>query len=177
MRHDTILLRLAGVAALIGAGLRAAAAFPSVHIPVLSPEALYFTIDLLLTLGLVGLFAGIAAFRGWLGAVGFVGAVAGFELVRTGERLGGADAYQRSSAILGLALAVAGIALVRGSGLARYAGGAWIASFAVGLAGTALHWPAAFQAASLLFCAGFALGGLALLAETAAGGGPTRRRR
>jgi hypothetical protein len=165
MRHDTILLRFAGLSALTGASLRVAAAFPSLHIPVLSREALYFTIDLLLTLGLVGLFAGIARFRGWLGALGFVGAVAGFELIRTGARLGGAEAYQRSSAILALSLAVAGVALVRGPGLARYAGGAWIASFVVGLAGTALHWPPAFLAASLLFCAGFALGGLVLLVE------------
>ncbi len=165
MRHDTVLLRLAGLSALTGAGLRIAAAFPSLHIRVLSTEALYLTIDLLLTLGLVGLFAGIAPFRGWLGALGFVGAVTGFELIRTGERLGGADAYQRSAAILALSLAVAGVALARGPGLARYAGGAWIGSFVVGLAGTALHWPPAFLAASLLFCAGFALGGLVLLVE------------
>jgi hypothetical protein len=165
MRHDTVLLRLAGLSALTGAALRAAAAFPRLRVPILRPEALYLTIDLLLTLGLIGLFGGIARFRGWLGVLGFVGAVAGLELIRTGERLGGGEAYQRSSAALALSLAVAGVALVREPGLARYAGGAWIASFVVGLAGTALHWAPAFQAASLLFCAGFALGGLVLLVE------------
>jgi hypothetical protein len=36
-------------------------------------------------------------------------------------------------------------------------------SLAVGLAGTLTHWPAGFVVASLLFCLGFGLGGLALL--------------
>jgi hypothetical protein len=163
MRHDSILLRLAGAAALLGAALRVAAAFPAVRLPGLAGEPLYFAVDLLLMLGLVGLFAGISRFRGWLGTLGFVGALAGFALVRTGARLGAIGAYERSSAILGLSLAVAGLALLGGKGLARYAGGAWIASLAVGLAGTALHMPVGFLVASLLFCLGFGLGGLILL--------------
>jgi hypothetical protein len=163
MSKDKTLLQLAGLACLIGAGLRAAGAFPALNLPGQGTEALYFAIDLLLTLGLVGLFVGVARLRTWLGVAGFAGALAGFELIRTGERLGGGDAYQRSSAILGLALAVAGLALVGGKGLSRYAGAAWLASLAVGLAGTALHWPLGFTAASLLFCLGFGLGGLVLL--------------
>ena len=169
MSHDKILLRLAGLACLAGAGLRAAGAFPSLHIPGQGTEASYFAVDLLLSLGLVGLFAGISQFRGWLGVVGFAGALAGFELIRTGERLGGGDAYQRSSAILGLALAVCGLALIGGKGLVRLAGAAWLASLAVGLVGTVLHQAFGFTIASLLFCLGFALGGLVLLQ-----GGPRR---
>lgn len=164
MTNDKSLIQLAGVAALAGAGLRVAAAFPSLHIPSLSGEPLYFAVDLLLTLGLIGLLAGVARFRSWLGVLGFAGAVAGFELVRTGARLGGGDAYQRSSAILALSLAVAGLALVGGKGLSRYVGGAWLASFAIGLLGSLLHWPTGFFAASLLFCLGFGLGGVVLLA-------------
>jgi hypothetical protein len=163
MRREAILLRLAGLAALAGAGLRLAAAFPATRIPGLSGEPLYFTVDLLLSLGLVGLFAGSARFRTWLGVLGFAGALAGFELIRTGDRLGGPDAYQRGSAILGLGLAVAGLALAQGRGLTRYVGGAWLLSLAVGLAGSALHRPAGFLVASLFFCLGFALGGVALL--------------
>ena len=176
MSHDKVLLRLAGLACLAGAGLRAAGAFPSLHIPGQGTEAIYFAVDLLLSLGLVGLFAGIARFRSWLGVVGFAGALAGFELIRTGERLGGGDAYQRSSAILGLALAICALALVGGRGLARYAGVAWLASLAVGLAGTALHLAMGFTIASLLFCLGFALGGLVLLQGGEAGGRGERRR-
>jgi hypothetical protein len=163
MPREAALLRLAGLAALACAGLRLAAALPALRIPGLGSEALYFTIDLLLSLGLVGLFAGSSRFRTWLGALGFAGALAGFELIRTGARLGGPDAYQRGSAILGLGLAVAGLALVQGRGLTRYAGGAWLISLAVGLTGAALHWPAGFLIASLFFCLGFALGGVALL--------------
>src|SRR5258705_12548149 len=109
MSHDKTLLRLAGLACLAGAGLRAAGAFPSLHIPGQGTEALYFAVDLLLTLGLVGLFAGVARLRGWLGVAGFAGALAGFELIRTGERLGGGDAYQRRSTGPGPAPAVAGL--------------------------------------------------------------------
>jgi hypothetical protein len=163
MPHDKILIRLAGLCALGGAGLRVATAFPSVHVPVLGSEALYLTIDLLLTLGLFGLFAGLSRFRGWLGTLGFVGAVAGFALVRTGERLGERDAYQLASSVLALGLAIAGLALVGCKGIARFAGVAWLASLALGLVGTAVHWGPAFQVASLLFCLGFGLGGLALL--------------
>ena len=163
MRREAIFLRLAGLAALIGAALRLTAAFPALRIPGLSGEALYFTVDVLLTLGLVGLFAGIARFRTWLGALGFLGALAGFELIRTGARLGGGDAYQRGSTVLGLALAIAGVALVQGKGLTRYAGAAWLVSLAVGLAGSVLHWQPAFLVASLFFCLGFALGGIVLL--------------
>jgi hypothetical protein len=161
MSHDKILLRLAGVAAVAGAGLRAAGAFPGLGFPGQGTEALYFAIDLMLSLGLVGLFVGVGRFRTWLGVVGFAAGLAGFELVRTGERLGGG--YQSSSAILGLALAVAGLALLGGKGFVRYAGVAWLASLAVGLAGTALHWAPGFTAASLLFCLGFGLGGIVLL--------------
>jgi hypothetical protein len=174
MRRQTPLLQLAGVAALAGAGLRVSAAFPSLRIPGLSGESLYFIVDLLLILGLVGLFTGIASFRGWVGVLGFVGAIAGFAMVRTGDRLGGADAYQRASAILALSLAVAGLALLRGPGLARYVGAAWLASFAVGLAGTVLHWPQGFLVASLLFCLGFGFGGLALLVNDGASAGRGR---
>ena len=163
MGHDRRLLRLAGLAALAGAALRVVAAFPSAPVPGLTPEALYLSVDVLLMLGLVGLFAGVPRFRSVLGAVGFVGAVAGFMLVRTGERLGGTDAYQTAAAILAGALTVAGVALASGRGLIRWAGAAWIASFAVGLAGTLLHQEGAFLAASLLFCAGFGMGGVVLL--------------
>lgn len=175
MSHDKILLRLTGLACLAGAGLRAAGAFPALHIPGQGTEADYFAVDLLLSLGLVGLFCGIARFRSWLGVVGFAGALAGFELIRTGERLGPAGSYQTSAAILGLALAVCGLALAGGKGLPRWAGAAWLGSLAVGLAGTALHLALGFTIASLLFCLGFALGGLVLLQGGEAGRGAGRR--
>ena len=163
MRQDTLLVRLAGVAALAGAALRLSTAFPVVRIPGLGAEAVYFLIDLLLTIGLIGLVAGVARLRTWLGALGFVGALAGFELIRTGSRLAGPDAYQTSSAVLAFSLGVAGLALVQGKGLGRYAGAAWLASLAVGAGGAMLHWQPAFLVASVLFCAGFAIGGVLLL--------------
>jgi hypothetical protein len=162
MTRDAIALRLAGLSALAGAALRVAAAFPSLRIPLLPPESLYFLVDLLLSLALVGLLAVVGRFRTWLGLVGFVGALAGFELVRTGDRLAGGG-YQRGAAVLGVALAVAGLALLGGKGATRLMGAAWLASFAVGAVGQMMAWPVAFTAASLLFCAGFGLGGVVML--------------
>jgi hypothetical protein len=165
MRQDDLLLRLAGVAALAGAALRLNAAFPTVAIPRLSGEALWFTIDLLLMLGLIGLFTGLAKFRSWLGTVGFVGAVAGFALIRTGARLPlPGDGYQTASAVLAAALALAGLGLVLGGGAGRWIGAGWIAALVVGLAGTLLHWPTGLTAGSALLSASFALGGAILLA-------------
>ena len=160
MTRDSLLVRLGGLAALAGAALRAATAFPRVHIPALGPQALYFTIDLLLTAGLVAIFCGVGRMRTWLGALGGLGALAGLLLIRTGDRLGGADGYQRGAAVLALGLALAGLAMLGGKGLTRFAGVAWLASFAVGAAGAMLRWPLGFTVASLLFCAGFALAGV-----------------
>lgn len=162
MRND-ILLRLAGAAALAGAALRLNAAFPTLDIPLLSGEPLYFTIDLLLTLGLIGLFAGFASFRTWLGTLGFAGAIGGFLLIRTGERLLGASAYEVASGVLSGSLAVGGLALVLGGWLGRFVGAAWIGAFVVGLAGTLAHWSMGFTIASAAFCGAFALGGAGLI--------------
>ncbi len=163
MRLDPTLLRLAGFAALAGALLRLVAAFPAIQISGLGQQSLYFAVDGLLTLGLIGLMAGTDRLRTWLGALGFVGAILGFELIRTGDQLGGEGGYQRGAAVLSLALAIMGLALVRGQSLVRHAGWAWLASFAVGLAGSLAHQPVGFLAASLLFCLGFAIGGVVLL--------------
>jgi hypothetical protein len=164
MRQDTLLLRLAGVAALAGALLRLNAAFPTVALPRLSGEALAFATDLLLALGLIGLFAGLPKFRNWLGAAGFVGAVAGFLLVRSGGRLAlPGDDPRTASAVLALSLAAAGASLLPGGGVGRWVGAGWIAALAAGLAGALLHWPMGASVGVALSCAAFALGGAALL--------------
>jgi hypothetical protein len=164
MRHDTLLLRLAGACAILGAALRLNAAFPTVTIPRLSREGLEFAIDALLVLGLMGLFAGFQRFRTWAAAVGFVGAVLAILLSRTGGRLplpGGS--HHTAATVLALSLAVAGAGLFPGGGVARWMGVGWIAAFAVGLAATLLHWPPGAVAAIALTCAAFALGGAGLL--------------
>ena len=164
MRHDTLLLRLAGGCAILGAALRLNVAFPTVSVPNLSREALEFAIDALLALGLVGLFAGFQRFRTWAAAAGFVGALLGILLIRTGGRLplpGGSG--QTAATVLALSLAVAGAGLVPGGGVARWMGVGWIAAFALGLAGTLLHWPTGAVAAVALTCAAFALGGAGLV--------------
>ena len=169
MRANDLLIRGAGLAALAGAALRLTTAFPQLELGALPDEAAYLVVDVLLTLGLFGLFCGLPKFRGVLGTLGFVGAVAGIELIRTGERLLGASAYETAAAVLSLSLAIAGAALIPAGGLARFVGAAWLASFVVGFAGGLVAWPPAFLIASVLFCVGFALGGGLLLAGGAGG--------
>jgi hypothetical protein len=162
MRHDADFLRLAGLAALAAAALRLTAINPQLAIPGLRGETLYFAVDLLITLGLLGMFCGITRFRTLAGAAGFVGALAGVALIRTGERLGGEDAYQRAGLVLIVSLAVAGWSLAARRGLIRYVGLAWLASPVVGALGQALRLPVAQNLAVILFCLGLGLGGVVL---------------
>ncbi len=164
MPFDITLVRCAGVAALVGALLRALAAWPALPLSDTGMQLLYLVIDFLLTLGLVGAFVEMTRLRTWLGTLGFLGAMGGFLLIRTGDQLGGEGGYARATSVLALALAMVGLVLlVRERGVARLAGLAWIASLATGLVGSfgGVSW--GFLAASLLFCLGFALAGLRLI--------------
>ena len=164
MPLDVTLVRFAGFCALAGALLRAIAAWPD--LPLLEPsiQKLYFGIDLLLTLGLIGVLADTPRLRTWLGALGFAGALAGIELIRTGDQIGGPGGYSRGTSVLALSLGLVGLVLlIREQGLARLAGLAWIASLIAGLAGSFSGNSQGFLAASLLFCLGFALAGIRLI--------------
>ncbi len=158
MQHDEQLLRAAGLAALAGAVLRSVFLFA----PRLGLEWLYLTVDVLCTAALVGLFAGHQAFRSWVGPIGFVGAMVGFDLIRTGRLPGGPDPHQPGPTVVAVSLAVCGIALWRAGGLGRWAGLAWISSLLVGVA-TLLHPSQGLLFGILLFIVGFGLGGLSLL--------------
>ena len=164
MPSDITLVRAAGAAALMGALLRALAAWPALPLSDTGTQLLYLVIDFLLTLGLVGGFVEMTRLRTWLGTLGFLGALGGILLVRTGDQLGGEGGYSRATSVLALALAMVGLVLlIRERGFARLAGIAWIASLTTGLAGSfgGISW--GFLAASLLFCLGFALVGLRLM--------------
>jgi hypothetical protein len=165
MSEDRALLRLGGAAAIVGGILRLAAAWPDLPLSPAGREMLYFLVDLVLVLGLIGLFGGLPRFRSWLGWMGFVGAVAGFLMVRTGDRLAGPGSYMIAASVVAAALALAGLSLITAKGLVRYTGAAWIASFLVAMGGVIVKAPGSFLVASLLFCLGFILGGVALVRE------------
>lgn len=161
------LMRMAGAAAILGGGARIVASFIPWSPDQPALEALYAAIDMLLLLGLVGLYARKAAVMGAPGLVAFVVAVCAFSLI------GGPDAdpfgfstYQVGAAVLALAMALLGaVALVRRA-LPVWAPLGWIAGLFVGLlAGAAGSW--AFAAAGVLFGAGFVAAGIELIRRPA----------
>ena len=162
------LLRLAAVAGIVGAVLRALFVAPVTAISPAEAEIAYLVVDCLLVLALSGLVAGVAEFRTPLGVLGYAGAVIGLLIVRSAGRLGDeAAAYQLGSEVVALSLAVAGVALMRRPGLARGAGLSWIASLGLGAAAGLLNQPALLLAAAVMFCVGMILANLDLWGRAA----------
>jgi hypothetical protein len=155
--------RLAGLSSIAGAVLRVIAAAPSLPLTAQAAESLYLAIYALLLIGLLGIFSDADRLRRAIGAAGFVVAIAGLLLIRTGPRVGSLGEFQAAAAVLALGLAVVGAAALRERGLLRWMGAMWVASFVAGLAGAVMHVAAAFLVAVLLFCAGFVIAGVRLL--------------
>ena len=160
------LMKLSGLAALLGGGLRIASALP-LPMGVLAQEALWDAIDVLLTLGLIGIYIARASTLGFLGLAGFVCAMAALSFI------GGPDAdpfgfstYEQGAAILAISLAGFSIAWLRAGERPVLAPLCWFGSvIAAGVLGMAppplpdYH----FMAAGALFGAGFAAAGWDLL--------------
>jgi hypothetical protein len=149
---------------MLGAALRLATTVPGgLNTPPLA-EPVYFTIDVLLTLGLIGLFTGMSALRTRAGAIGFALAILGILTIRTGPRLlSGQTYYTVGAGLIALGLAIAGLNLIRTQGLTRLVGAAWIASFVVGMFAAMSGIGALITLAAILFCVGFGIGGLFLV--------------
>lgn len=108
-----ILFKLSGCAALLGGLLRIASAFP-LPLTAVSLEALWIIIDVLLTLGLIGIYLVRAERLGLLGLAGFGLAMASFSFI------GGPDAdvfgfstYEQGAAALAISLVGFSIAWLR----------------------------------------------------------------
>jgi hypothetical protein len=164
--NTRILLRLSGLAALAGGVLRMASTAPLPLGP-LQQEALWDLIDVLLTLGLVGIYLVRAGKLGVLGLAGFVLAMASLSFI------GGPDAdvfgfstYQQGAAALAISLVGLSLAWLRagerpwGPPLCWF--GTVIASGALGMLPSPLP-DYGFMAAGILFGAGFVIAGWDLL--------------
>ena len=99
MAIDRKLSRTAAVAAATGALLRLATAIPGVVRGEEIRQRVYLSIDLMIMLSLVALFASQDRLRRGLGPCGFGIAVAGVVLLRTGTRIGAFATYQVSAAV------------------------------------------------------------------------------
>lgn len=159
------LFALSGIAAIGGGLLRVFAAFPLVSDPV-TLEWLYTAIDVLLLLGLMGIYLARAERLGFLGLASFGVAVAALSFI------GGPDAdpfgfstYEQGAAALAIAMVGLSIAWMQRGETPIWAPLCWFGSVvAVGVFGFV---PAlasyGIVAAGVLFGLGFALAGFELV--------------
>jgi hypothetical protein len=164
--NTRILFKLSGAAALLGGLLRVASALPLPLTP-MSLEALWTFIDILLSLGLIGVYLVRADKLGLLGFAGFVLAMAAFSFI------GGPDAdvfgfstYEQGAAALAISLVGFSIAWLRANERPFAPPLLWFGSvLAVGLMGLlpALLPSYGFPLAGALFGAAFAWAGFDLI--------------
>lgn len=161
----SMLYRLAGAAALAGGLLRIASSFPIIH-DAITLEWLYTGIDVLLLMGLIGIYLQRAERLGFLGLASFGVALAALSFI------GGPDAdpfgfstYEQGAAALAIAMVGLSMAWVRVGEKPIWPALCWFGSVvAVGLLGLIPPLaPYGLPAAGVLFGLGFALGGLGLL--------------
>jgi len=164
MQHRTV-LRLAGVATLVGAAVDIVAPFLIYpHLVEPQPHLVYVAIDLLLMIGMLGVWSASRASASVLGLIGFVLGLLGVMLVRTSSaKIFGEASYMIASSVWSIGMVVWAIDLLRAKAF-RISAGLWIAALVIGLVGVALkdHGPVA-HVAKISFIAGFVCAGLGLI--------------
>jgi hypothetical protein len=159
------LYRLSGLAAVAGGALRIVAAFPVTQDAV-TLQWLYTAIDVLLLMGLMGIYLARAERLGFLGLASFGVAVAALSFI------GGPDAdpfgfstYEQGAAALAIAMVGLSIAWLQRGERPIWAPLCWFGSVVVvgafGLIPALASY--GFEAAGVLFGLGFALAGVELL--------------
>lgn len=166
-RIDTIkpasLYRLGAIAAILGGGLRIASSFVPYAPGSMLLEALYAVIDVFLLFGLAAIYLSVADRVGRTGLLFFSTAIAAIaSIVGPDATLFGIDFYRLGATLIAGALSGASILLLRES---VYVASAvlWLATLAAGLIIPAWSTDLAQMVAGLLFGAGFAVAGIALL--------------
>lgn len=162
---DRAVLRLAGGAVVGGALIDIVAPFviyPRLVEP--QPHLVYVAIDLLLMIGMLGVWSASRRTASVLGLVGFVLGLLGVMLVRTSSaRMFGEATYVVASSVWSIGMAVWALDLLRARTF-RVAAGLWILALAIGLAGLALKDHGAItHIAKMSFIAGFVCAGLHLI--------------
>jgi zinc transporter ZupT len=164
MRQRTV-LRLAGIATIVGAAIDIVAPFviyPRLVDP--QPHLVYVAIDLLLTFGMLGVWSASRRTASLLGLAGLVLGLLGVMLVRTSSaKIFGEASYMIASSLWSIGMVVWGLDLVRAK-VFRVSAGLWIAALVIGLVGVALkdHGPVA-HVAKMSFILGFIVAGVDLI--------------
>lgn len=161
------LIRLGAWGAILGGGLRAAAAFvPYVpNSPTL--EAFYGVIDIGLLFGLIAIYLDGGAAAGRAGLVGFAIALVGMASILGPDAPAfGIDFYLAGSLTLLVGLSILAAAFWR-AGHSKPPAQAWLLAAALAIAGGALAQPLLIAAGGLAFGLGFVWAGAGMLRQSA----------
>jgi hypothetical protein len=167
MRTDT-LIRVGGAAAIVAGILRGFSSFPSMGTEV-ERQLLYFTIDLLLLLGVFAAYAQTHRALGRLGAVGFLAIVTGILLVRSSGAIPGFDLYPPGAVSIAIGWVLLSFDWWRTANGAAFVPVLFALSVACGLIAQIVLRPAAFVASGLIFGAAMVGVGKQVLAAGTAG--------
>jgi len=167
---STTLIRLGGAAAILAGLLRAGTSFISYSNskPSAQMEMLYLVIDILILLGLLGIYAHQHERVGGVGFVGFLLALIGTAIIVGPDgAIGSVDMYVVGSMLITFGLTLFSLASLRAQSLPRAAPLLWILSTLVGVGGFLIKGPALlFVIAGLAFGLAFIVAGSRIWSES-----------
>jgi drug/metabolite transporter (DMT)-like permease len=159
--------RLGGAAAIAGGELRVADAYLAVTGAVRAQQIAYFITDLLLIVGLCGIYFPRRKTLGVAGLLGFAASIAGLFIVRTSGLNGlGSNSYLIGATVTLIGVVAMGTVMLVRKAFPKLGPALWIASFVVGLIGLLspkLSWAVAL--AGVIFGIGFIAAGINLFRE------------
>jgi len=160
------LIHLSGLAAILAGVLRTAAVFLPAMEPV-AVEWLYLLIDVLLLLGLLGVYAYQHVESGIWGFAGFLLAAIGLESIGGPDgKIGEVDIYTAGVAIIGIGLVALAVGSWRGQKLPRYVPVLWVLSTVVGMSGFLVAGSTVpFRVSGVAFGLGFVGAGIRLWSD------------
>jgi hypothetical protein len=165
-----LLLRLCGAAAIAGGGLRVADAYLAVAAAARAQQIAYFVTDLLLLLGLCGVYWPRRKNLGLVGFLGFAASIVGLLIVRSSGLTGlGSNSYLIGAAATLIGVVAMGAVMLVRKAFPKLGPALWIASLIVGLIGLLSAKPSgAVALAGVIFGVGFIVAGINLLQPNSA---------
>ncbi len=133
---STTLIRLGGLAALLAGVLRTIASFIPYSQPGVAAELFYLLIDVLLLLGLLGIYAYQHEAVGVVGFLGFLAALIGTaSIVGPDGELSGVPVYVVGSLLISVGLSLLAIGTWQAQRLPRAVPVLWVLSTVIGIGG------------------------------------------
>lgn len=130
--------------------------------PGINLEVYYMVIDVLILLGLLGIYLKVHESAGKLGFMGFLPAVIGTAIIAgPGDKIGDFDVYVLGATMISIGLSIFGLAVFKLGRLFQIAAILWIVSCLVGIGGFALGTPETFTIAGVTFGLGLIAAGYA----------------